>query len=144
MVTGVQTCAFRSCKVTAVGSGELLTGTASAIRGHSGAIAALAAVAWLIVLAALATAQSMLMNQRRGELRVWRTIGASRATIDRVMVHEALVVHAAGACAGVALAFPLLAVFGPATAWAPTPARILPAVGAHCSSRCSSGARARG
>ena len=41
-------------KVTAVGSGELLTGTASAIRGHSGAIAALAAVAWLIVLAALA------------------------------------------------------------------------------------------
>lgn len=117
-------------KVTAVGSGELLTGTASAIRGHSGAIAALAAVAWLIVLAALATAQSMLMNQRRGELRVWRTIGASRAIIERVMVHEALVVHAAGACAGVALALPLLAASGPATAGALAPARALPAAGA--------------
>ena len=117
-------------KVTAVGSGELLTGTASAIRGHSGAIAALAAVAWLIVLAALATAQSMLMNQRRGELRVWRTIGASRAIIERVMVHEALVVHAAGACAGVALALLLLAVSGPATAGALAPARALPAAGA--------------
>ena len=117
-------------KVTAVGSGELLTGTASAIRGHSGAIAALAAVAWLIVLAALATAQSMLMNQRRGELRVWRTIGASRATIERVMVHEALVIHAAGACAGVALALPLLAASGPATAGALAPARVLPAAGA--------------
>ena len=117
-------------KVTAVGSGELLTGTASAIRGHSGAIAALAALAWLIVLAALATAQSMLMNQRRGELRVWRTIGASRATIERVMVHEALVVHAAGACAGVALALPLLAASGPATAGALAPARALPASGA--------------
>ena len=117
-------------KVTAVGSGELLTGTASAIRGHSGAIAALAAVAWLIVLAALAAAQSMLMNQRRGELRVWRTIGASRATIERVMVHEALVIHAAGACAGVALALPLLAASGPATAGALAPARALPAAGA--------------
>ena len=117
-------------KVTAVGSGELLTGTASAIRGHSGAIAALAALAWLIVLAALAAAQSMLMNQRRGELRVWRTIGASRATIERVMVHEALVVHAAGACAGVALALPLLAASGPATGGALAPARVLPAAGA--------------
>ena len=117
-------------KVTAVGSGELLTGTASAIRGHSGAIAALAGLAWLVVLAALATAQSMLMNQRRGELRVWRTIGASRATIERVMVHEALVVHAAGACAGVALALLLLAVSGPATAGALAPARVLPAAGA--------------
>ena len=117
-------------KVTAVGSGELLTGTASAIRGHSGAIIALAAVAWLIMLAALATAQSMLMNQRRGELRVWRTIGASRATIERVMVHEALVIHAAGACAGVALALPLLAASGPATAGALAPARALPAAGA--------------
>ena len=117
-------------KVTAVGGGELLTGTASAIRGHSGAIAALAGLAWLVVLAALATAQSMLMNQRRGELRVWRTIGASRATIERVMVHEALVVHAAGACAGVALALLLLAVSGPATAGALAPARVLPAAGA--------------
>ena len=117
-------------KVTAVGGGELLTGTASAIRGHSGAIAALAGLAWLIVLAALAAAQSMLMNQRRGELRVWRTIGASRAIIERVMVHEALVVHAAGACAGVALALPLLAASGPATAGALAPARALPAAGA--------------
>ena len=117
-------------KVTAVGSGELLTGTASAIHGHSGAIIALAAVAWLIVLAALATAQSMLMNQRRGELRVWRTIGASRATIERVMVHEALVVHAAGACAGVALALPLLAASGSATGGALAPARVLAAAGA--------------
>ena len=117
-------------KVTAVGSGELLTGTASAIHGHSGAIIALAAVAWLIVLAALATAQSMLMNQRRGELRVWRTIGASRATIERVMVHEALVIHAAGACAGVALALPLLAASGSATGGALAPARVLAAAGA--------------
>ena len=117
-------------KVTAVGGGELLTGTASAIRGHSGAIAALAGLAWLVVLAALAAAQSMLMNQRRGELRVWRTIGASRAIIERVMVHEALVVHAAGACAGVALALPLLAASGPATAGALAPARALPAAGA--------------
>jgi len=97
-------------KVTAVNADEGLALTASGIHHHTGVVASIAALAWLVVLVALAVAQSLFIGGRRQELHVWHTIGASRATVERVMLYEALIVHTLGACAGVALAGGLLAV----------------------------------
>ena len=44
------------------------------------------------------------MNERRAELTVWRSIGASHGIISRVMLGESALLHAVGALAGVVLA----------------------------------------
>ena len=90
-------------KTTAVKSEASLAGAASGIRGQLMATAAAAVGVWLLVVAALAVVQAVLMNERRGELGVWRVVGASPARVARLMAREALLVHAAGACAGTAV-----------------------------------------
>ena len=44
------------------------------------------------------------MNERREELAVWRSIGASRAIVSRIMLGESALLHAAGALVGTGLA----------------------------------------
>ncbi|MDU0349799.1 ABC transporter permease [Actinomyces sp. MRS3W] len=116
-------------RVTAVGSDAALTTTATDIRTHLWLLIAIAGGTWLILLAALAIAQSLLMHERRQEFRVWLTVGASRRTINRVMAHEAALVHAAGGLAGVVLATLVLGCVGDGTGVGAlaTPARLLPA-----------------
>jgi len=95
-------------KVTAVRSNEALVDTASGIRSHRGlAIGVLSAI-WLVLLGALVVVQVSLMNERRAELTVWRSIGASH----RVMLGESALLHAVGALAGVALIALALPVVG--------------------------------
>ena len=90
-------------KVRAVRSNEALVDTASGIRSHRGlAIGVLSAIG-LVLLGALVVAQVSLMNERRPELFVWRSIGASHGIISRVMLGESALLHAVGALAGVAL-----------------------------------------
>ncbi len=91
-------------KVTAVRSEETLTRASSGIQGTAGAMAVLTAVIWFILLIALAIIQSVLMKERRKEIYVWRSIGASHKIINRMMLSEALFVHLAGAAAGVVIA----------------------------------------
>ena len=57
-----------------------------------------------MLLGALAVAQLSLMNERRQELAVWRSIGASRAIVIRIMLGESGLLHAAGALVGTGLA----------------------------------------
>ena len=52
------------------------------------------------------------MNERRAELTVWRSIGASHGIINRVMLGESALLHAVGALAGVALIALALPVVG--------------------------------
>lgn len=115
-------------KVTAVRSDEALVDTASDIRAHRSVVLGAGGAAWLVLLAALVVAQVTLMNERRHELYVWRSIGASRATISRVMTEESLIVHAAGALAGILVAGAALPLVGdaPAVAALTTPGRALP------------------
>jgi len=91
-------------KVTAVRSEETLTQASSGIQSTTKMLAVIAAVAWLVLLAALGIMQSMLMKERTGELHVWQAIGASRRIVNRVMLSEAFLVHLAGAVAGTILA----------------------------------------
>jgi len=91
-------------KVSAVRSSEALVDAGAGIRSHRlVAIGVLGAI-WLVLLGALAVAQLSLMNERRQELAVWRSIGASRAIVSRIMLGESGLLHAAGALVGTGLA----------------------------------------
>ena len=65
-----------------------------------------------MLLGALVVVQVSLMNERRAELTVWRSIGASHGIINRVMLGESALLHAVGALAGVALIALALPVVG--------------------------------
>jgi len=91
-------------RVTAVGADASLTSTANDIGGQTAVLAAAAAGTWLLLLLALAVAQWLLLREREPELRVWRVIGASRRTLSRVIMSEAVLVYTAGAGVGVLVA----------------------------------------
>jgi len=88
-------------KVSAVRSDLTVATTASDIRAHRTVVLGVLGAAWLVLLAALMLAQLTLMNERRHEIYVWRSIGASRRVIARVLTAESLLVHVVGALAGV-------------------------------------------
>lgn len=91
-------------KVSAVRSSEALVDAGAGIRSHRlVAIGVLGAI-WLVLLGALAVAQLSLMNERGQELAVWRSIGASRAIVSRIMLGESGLLHVAGALVGTGLA----------------------------------------
>ena len=91
-------------KVSAVRSSEALVGAASGIRAHRGVAIGVLGATWLVLLGALIIVQVSLMNERMQELAVWRSIGASRSVVSRVMLSESALLHVAGALAGVCLA----------------------------------------
>ena len=82
------------------------------MSAHSSMLAGVAALTWLILLGALAVAQWALFNERRREANVWRILGASRALVERVLLREALMVHASGALLGALVAAGLVALIG--------------------------------
>jgi putative efflux ABC transporter, permease protein len=91
-------------KVSAVRASEALVDAGAGIRSHRlVAIGVLGAI-WLVLLGALAVAQLSLMNERGQELAVWRSIGASRAIVSRIMLGESGLLHVAGALVGTGLA----------------------------------------
>ena len=90
-------------KVSAVRSSEALVGAASGIRAHRGVAIGVLGATWLVLLGALIIVQVSLMNERMQELAVWRSIGASRSVVSRVMLSESALLHAAGALVGVCL-----------------------------------------
>ena len=91
-------------KVSAVRSSEALVGAASGIRAHRGVAIGVLGATWLVLLGALIIVQVSVMNERMQELAVWRSIGASRSIMSRVMLSESALLHAAGALVGVCLA----------------------------------------
>ena len=91
-------------KVSAVRAAEALVGAASGIRAHRGVAIGVLGATWLVLLGALVIVQVSLMNERMQELAVWRSIGASRSIMSRVMLSESALLHVAGALAGVWLA----------------------------------------
>ncbi len=88
-------------KMKAVRSEETLSEAAAGIRGQMGLTAGIAGAAWLILLLSLGIVQNMMMKERRKELYVWHTVGASRTIIKKVMVKEAFLVHGTGAILGI-------------------------------------------
>ena len=99
-------------KVRAVRSSEALVDAGAGIRSHRFVAIGVLGAIWLVLLGALAVAQLSLMNERRQELAVWRSIGASRAIVSRIMLGESGLLHAAGALVGTGLAALVLPLVG--------------------------------
>ena len=114
-------------KVTAVRSDAALVDTASSIGSQRGVTLGVLGASWLLLLIALIVAQFTLMNEREAEVYVWRSVGASRTTIARVMTGESALIHLVGACGGVLVAAALLPlVAGAPVGGAWSVARVLP------------------
>ena len=115
-------------KVSAVRSDLTVATTASDIRAHRTVVLGVLGAAWLVLLAALMLAQLTLMNERCHEIYVWRSIGASRRVIARVLTAESLLVHVVGALAGVLVGACVLPLVGdaPALAALASPGRSVP------------------
>ena len=114
-------------KVTAVRSDAALVDTASSIGSQRGVTLGVLGASWLLLLIALIVAQFTLMNEREAEVYVWRSVGASRAAIARVMTGESALIHLVGACGGVLVAAALLPlVAGAPVGGASSVARALP------------------
>ena len=112
-------------KVTAVRSDEALVDTASSISSQRGVTIGVLGASWLLLLIALIVAQFTLMNEREAEVYVWRSGGASRGAIARVMTGESALIHLVGACGGVLIAAALPLVAGTPVGGASSVARVL-------------------
>lgn len=99
-------------KVKAGRSQAALTKTAESIGTASKAAAAAFGGAWLLMLMASGIVSSMLMKERKRELYVWHTVGASQGLIMRVMLREALILQLSGAVCGVLAAAAVLKAAG--------------------------------
>lgn len=99
-------------KVKAGRSQAALTKTASSIGSASKASAAAFGSAWLLMLLASGIVSSMLMKERKKELYVWHTVGASRSIIRNVMLREAFMLQLSGAVSGVLCAAAVFAAAG--------------------------------
>ena len=99
-------------KVTADYSDAALVSTATAVTTQLGLVVGATVLAWALLVAAHAVTQSLLMHERRQEVRIWRTVGASARTVRRLLTHETLLVHAAGALVGTACATTALVLAG--------------------------------
>ncbi len=95
-------------KIKAVRSEETLSDTSTGIRKQMTMIVVIAVTAWVVLLTALAIAQSMMMKERKKELYVWHAIGASRSIVNRVMQTEALLIYGIGGLLGVSICTVLL------------------------------------
>ncbi len=95
-------------KVKAVRSEETLTDTSEGMNRQMTMITVISASAWIVLLLALGITQSMMMKERKKELYVWHTVGASRDVVNWVMLWEALLIYGAGALLGILLCVGLL------------------------------------
>ncbi len=84
-------------KVEAVRSEESIANTSNGIGSATSTIAFVAVIVWAVLLFAMGVTESMITKERAREIFVWRSIGASRGIVGKVMLTEAFIVHGIGA-----------------------------------------------
>lgn len=89
----------------------MVSDIAARLQGFSGAVHVFAGVLWVLAVIVLSLVFSAVIQERKKEFGVLRIVGASRAALARIVLHEALLISAAGAALGVAAAAVLTALF---------------------------------
>jgi len=87
-------------KIIAVRSEESLLTSSSSIHSSLQLTITISLILWFILLAALFIAQSMIMKERKKELYVWFSIGASIKKISKIMLLETLILVLSGFMTG--------------------------------------------
>jgi len=100
--------------VTAVRARAMTAGVADGVAAASATVRLLVGVVWVLAAVLLWLSFWMLSQRRAREFATLRVLGASRGWLLRVVMGEALIISALGACLGIVLAVLALALFGPA------------------------------
>jgi len=99
-------------KVNAVHSEESLNRAAGGIKSTTKMMLFITIAAWAVLLTATAIILSILMKERKNEIYVWHTIGASRELITKVLLSEFTLINLMGAVVGIVIAWVGLSIFG--------------------------------
>ena len=98
--------------VTAVQTQNMISGISRSLSGISDVAKILMWAVWLLSLAVLAIAFSMVINERKAEFAVLRVIGASRARLAAMVLSESVIVGTLGGVIGVLAASAVIFPFG--------------------------------
>ena len=90
-------------KATAIRTAGMMTEVADSLNGVSRTIAALIGAVWVLALIILLIVFSMMVNERRRELAVYRLLGMSRKMLSGMILKETALCSLAGALCGTAL-----------------------------------------
>ena len=90
-------------KATAIRTAGMMTEVADSLSGVSRTIAVLICAVWVLALIILFIVFSMMVNERRRELAVYRLLGMSRKMLCGMILGETALCSSAGALCGTAL-----------------------------------------
>ena len=100
-------------KATAIRTAGMMTEVADSLSGVSRTVAVLIGAVWVLALIILLIVFSMMVNERRRELAVYRLLGMSRKALSRMILKETALCSLTGAVCGTAtgavLVFPFTA-----------------------------------
>jgi putative ABC transport system permease protein len=99
-------------KAEAVRTQNMLSDVSTGLLNISGIISVLLAAVWILSLAVLFIAFSMIGNERKKEFAILRGLGASRQTLSRIMLREAFYVSLLGSLTGAVVASAVMILFG--------------------------------
>lgn len=89
----------------------MISDIAAKLRVFAGFFYGFSAILWVLAVVVLALVFSAIVQERTREFGLLRVVGASRSALARIVVHEALIVSAAGAVIGVGFAALIMALF---------------------------------
>jgi len=90
-------------KATAIRTAGMMTEVADSLNGVSRTIAVLIGAVWILALIILFIVFSMMVNERRRELAVYRLLGMSRKMLSGMILMETALCSLTGALSGTAL-----------------------------------------
>lgn len=94
---------FHMDGVQAIKTKNMLIGISDGLAGISGTITSLIAVVWIMSLVIMLIAFSMLINERKKEFAILRTIGMSRGMLAKIILSESASISIIGGVIGILL-----------------------------------------
>ncbi len=94
---------FHIRHIKAIKTKNMLIGISDGLAGISGTITSLIAVVWIMSLVIMLISFSMLINERKKEFAILRTIGMSRGMLAKIILSESACISVAGGVIGIVL-----------------------------------------
>lgn len=98
-------------KIRAIRTKSMISSVSESLGGVSGVIGAMICVVWALAIVIMAIAFSMIINERKKEFAVLRTLGASRAKLSGIVFKESFIISLAGGVCGVIITLALVVLF---------------------------------
>ncbi|MBR1732105.1 MAG: ABC transporter permease [Ruminococcus sp.] len=100
-----------SHRIRAIRTKSMISSVSESLGGVSGVIGVMICVVWALAIVIMAIAFSMIINERKKEFAVLRTLGASRAKLSGLVFKESFFVSVMGGVIGIAITLALVVLF---------------------------------